>query len=196
MIKDVKELAVWPEIPKDVFEGYKNKGDSTMDIFIAIMDFPSFYEKDGVSRDAYDYNKLCNSQKALLAFDCLYLYIVLFDFDYCTYFETVIIHCKRIFNPFILDCFRLWGAEKSAAFLEEGIILYDTYKDEMERLKEHTRLESSGTYQMIKEEFGILGEKIPKFFTQGFSFNDDSEENKLIEQYVENNPSKFVKIIG
>jgi len=185
MIKDVEELAIWPEIPKDVFEKYKKKGDSTMNIFIDIMIIPSSFEKEGVNMGAYDYNKLCNSQNALLAFQRLLFWD---SYGYTEYFGSFDEDCKDIFNSSVLNYMKSCGAEKLAALVEEGIILYDTYKDEIERLKGHTWLEFSGTYQMIKEEFDILTNKIDEI-------NFDSEK-EIIKKYVEEHPSRYVKIIG
>jgi tetratricopeptide (TPR) repeat protein len=84
-----------------------------------------------------------------------------------------------VFNTPFSEIIKTWGAEKTGEIVEKANVIYDKYKDELEKEKS-------------KKEFSELYKKIKDFKPLEYEFYDImDEETKIIKEYVEKNVKDF-----
>jgi hypothetical protein len=122
---------------------------------------------------------LNDSQIALLAYNFLYGqvsnggFIQLIQNGYSGF----------IFNTAFSEIIKTWGAEKTGKIVEEANIIYNKYKNELEK-------------ETSMEEFSELYEKITDFESLEDEFyNIMDNETKIIKKYVEENINDFAIIV-
>ncbi|GMO49751.1 MAG: hypothetical protein Pg6C_12700 [Treponemataceae bacterium] len=122
---------------------------------------------------------LNDSQIALLAYNFLYGqvsnggFIQLIQNGYSGF----------IFNTVFSEIIKTWGAEKTGKIVEEANIIYNKYKNELEK-------------ETSMEEFSELYEKITDFESLEDEFyNIMDNETKIIKKYVEENINDFAIIV-
>jgi hypothetical protein len=88
-----------------------------------------------------------------------------------------------VFDTPFSDCLRKWGVEKVAEIVDKAKVVYEKYKEELEKEKD------------TAEEFCQLYEDITDFEPLDVQFDEvTNNETKILKNYVENHLEEFAVI--
>lgn len=166
--------AILPEITKNQIDNTKQ---DTWDFLFLFLDH--YLEELYTDESGEVMNRLNDDQHTLIAYNFLYNQITnggflqLIQNGYASYIFD---------NPFS-EHIKLWGAHSTAEIVEKARTIYEQNK---EQLSKETTL----------EEFSKMYDEFQEFEPLDNKFYDVMDaETEVVRQYVENNISKFGKVI-
>jgi hypothetical protein len=172
IIMEKKEIL--PELSKNEIENAKDDAWNYIYVFL-----DKYFEIIKNSKDKEIMNKFNEYQHTLMA----YMYL---DSEVCNGGFLQLIqngYGGYIFNNPFSKYIKSWGAEKAAEIVDKAKIIYNKYKNELEK-------------ERSMEEFSELYKKITEFESledEYYEIND--HETEKIKEYVENHLNNFAKII-